>query len=234
MASNAATLEESPVVQVVRVCKRYGEHQVDALRNVSLEIQRGKFLALMGPSGCGKSTLLNCIGGLDVVSSGTIIIAGQDLSQLSQVKLTELRRDKIGFVFQFFNLLSTLTVRENVELPLELTGQIPLPVVRARADALLTAVGLEARAGFYPGQLSGGELQRVAVTRAIIHHPQVILADEPTGNLDTESGQLILKTLQQLCREQGHTVLMATHSPDAASFADRTVHMKDGVIVEGG
>jgi ABC-type lipoprotein export system ATPase subunit len=227
-----ADAEMQAAVEVRQVSKHYGEHDVQALQDVSLTVPGGKFIAVMGPSGCGKSTLLNCIGGLDVVSAGKIFVGGADVSRLDEAGLTELRRDKIGFVFQFFNLLSTLTVRENISLPLELAGKIARAEIRKRTDELLSEVGLAARADFYPSQLSGGEMQRAAVIRAIIHRPQVILADEPTGNLDTDNGNNILSLLQSLSRERGETILMATHSQEAAGFADGMVRMKDGRIVE--
>lgn len=219
-------------VRVANVTKKYGEHGVDALKGVSLDIVKGKFIALMGPSGCGKSTLLNCIAGIDKPTSGAIIIDGIDVTQLNEQQLTMLRREKIGFVFQFFNLLSTLTARENVELPLDLAGDIPAKEMRSKVDSLLAEVGLLERADFYPAQLSGGEMQRIAVLRAIVHSPQIILADEPTGNLDTVNGIRILEMLKALCRDRGETILMATHSAEAAEFADVVVHMKDGQIVD--
>lgn len=218
-------------VQLVNVIKHYGEHDVQALRGVLLEIHRGMFIAIMGPSGCGKSTLLNCVGGIDVPDSGQIIIDGKDITQLNERDLTLLRRDKIGFVFQFFNLLSTLTVRENIQLPLDLSGDLPRAEIAVRTDELLKEVGLQERGSFYPSQLSGGEMQRVAVLRAIIHRPQIIIADEPTGNLDTANGINVLNMLKALCEKRGETVLMATHSPEAAAYADIVVHMKDGAIV---
>lgn len=224
--------EQRPQVSVVRVSKHYGEHNVQALKEVSLDIRRGSFTALMGPSGCGKTTLLNCIGGLDKPTSGQIFVDGEDISALSETALTLLRREKIGFIFQFFHLLSTLTVRENVELPLDLAGGLPPGEIRARVDELLQYVGIYDRAEFYPAQLSGGEMQRAAVARAVIHRPQIILADEPTGNLDTDNGRRILDLLKSLCKERGETILIATHSTDAAAYADRTVCVKDGKIVE--
>jgi ABC-type lipoprotein export system ATPase subunit len=223
---------ERAQVNVVHVSKHYGEHDVQALKDVSLDIQRGSFVALMGPSGCGKTTLLNCIGGLDKPTRGQIFVDGEDIATLSEARLTEVRRDKIGFIFQFFNLLSTLTVRENVELPLQLSGKLNAAETRKRADELLHYVGVYERANFYPAQLSGGEMQRAAVARAVIHQPHVILADEPTGNLDTDNGKRILDLLKSLCTEKGETILIATHSAEAAGYADRVVCVKDGKIVE--
>lgn len=220
---------QSPI-RIINVSKRYGEHDVQALHDVSLDIPRAKFIAIMGPSGCGKSTLLNCIGGIDRPDTGQIIIEGDDIATFDDQKMTALRRDKIGFVFQFFNLLSTLTVRENVQLPLDLAGA-GRAQTRAAAEKLLAQVGLMERSEFYPSQLSGGEMQRVAVLRAIIHNPLVILADEPTGNLDSVNGENVLRMLKELC-SNGQTVLMATHSPEAAEFADVVIHMRDGAVVE--
>jgi len=219
-------------VRIAGVSKHYGEHGVEALKNVNLDIVKGKFIALMGPSGCGKSTLLNCIAGIDKPSAGAIVIDDVDITRLNEHELTLLRRQKIGFVFQFFNLLSTLTARENIELPLDLAGGFSGREMRERVDELLKEVGLIDRADFYPAQLSGGEMQRVAVLRAIVHKPQIILADEPTGNLDTANGLQILSMLKSLCADRGETILMATHSPEAAEFADVVVHMKDGQIVD--
>lgn len=220
-------------VRISNVSKKYGDHGVEALKGVSLDIPRGTFVALMGPSGCGKSTLLNCIAGIDRPTSGSIVLDQTDITVMDEQQMTLLRRQKIGFVFQFFNLLSTLTARENVELPLDLAGRAGRSQLRARVDGLLTEVGLLERAEFYPAQLSGGEMQRIAVLRAIVHAPQIVLADEPTGNLDTQNGLQILRMLKTLSNEKGETILMATHSLEAAEFADLVVHMKDGQIVEG-
>jgi ABC-type lipoprotein export system ATPase subunit len=219
-------------VRIANVSKKYGDHGVEALRGINLDIAKGRFIALMGPSGCGKSTLLNCIAGIDKPTSGAILIDGADVTKLSDEQLTLLRREKIGFVFQFFNLLSTLTARENIELPLDLAGRLSRGEIRSRVDALLGELGLLPRADSYPAQLSGGEMQRVAVMRAIVHGPQIILADEPTGNLDTVNGEQILALLKRLCSERGETILMATHSEEAAGYADSIIRMKDGQIVE--
>jgi putative ABC transport system ATP-binding protein len=227
MASNNA-----PLIRLEDVSKRYGEHDVQALKSICLSVAKGKFVSIMGPSGCGKTTLLNLISGIDRPTAGKIHLGDLELTGLAENKLTELRRDRIGLVFQFFNLLSTLTVRENVELPLELANKLSAGEIRKRSDHLLEEVGLKERTTFYPSQLSGGELQRAAIVRAIIHQPDVILADEPTGNLDTVNGISILKLLQSLSRERGQTILMATHSDEAASFSDEIVHMKDGNIME--
>lgn len=219
-------------IQVRQVCKNYDEHQVRALIDVSLQIRCGEFVALTGPSGCGKSTLLNMIAGIDKPSSGSILIGEQEVSALDDKHLTELRRDKIGFVFQFFNLLNTLTVFENASLPLSLAGRRTSKDIRKRTEEMLEKVGLSHRRDFYPSQLSGGEMQRVAIARALVHEPAVIVADEPTGNLDSENGEQVLKLFQKLCREGMHTTLMATHSAEAANFADRTIKMRDGRVLE--
>lgn len=213
-----------------KIGKTYGEHNVTALANVDLQIRRGEFVALMGPSGCGKSTLLNIIGAIDAPTTGDVSFDGKSLKGLSDDELTKLRRNKIGFVFQFFNLLSTLTVAENVSLPLELQHVKRTTIDEAVATAL-GAVGLGARAEFYPAQLSGGEMQRAAIARALIHRPALIVADEPTGNLDSENGQSVLSLIKSLNKQEGQTIVMATHSNEAAANADRTIFMRDGLIV---
>lgn len=219
-------------VRVQNVSKKYKDHNVLALQNVNLNIARGKLVALMGPSGCGKTTLLNCLGGLDVPDEGSITIGDSSLSAMNEMQLTILRRQKIGFVFQFFNLLPTLSVAENVALPLQLNGGMSSKEIDARVLEVLEKLSISERRTFYPAQLSGGEMQRTAVARAIVHKPQLILADEPTGNLDSANGVAVLNILQSLCREQNETIIMATHSPEAAEYADFVVHMKDGQITE--
>lgn len=219
-------------VRIENLSKKYAEHDVSALQNLSLAIEPGEFAALMGPSGCGKSTLLNLIAGIDRASSGKIYIGKQEITSMSENELASLRCTRLGFVFQFFNLLSTLTVEENVSLPLMLSGKLSSKEIKARSIAMLEKVGLQARASFYPSQLSGGEMQRVAIARAIVHEPQLIIADEPTGNLDTENGQLVLKLLLELCKNGKHTTIMATHSQEAAAIADRVIHLKDGRLQE--
>ncbi len=219
-------------VRVQNVSKKYKDHNVLALQNVNLNIARGKLVALMGPSGCGKTTLLNCLGGLDVPDEGSITIGDSSLSSMNEMQLTILRRQKIGFVFQFFNLLPTLSVTENVALPLQLNGGLSSKEIDTRVLEVLEKLSISERRTFYPAQLSGGEMQRTAVARAIVHKPQLILADEPTGNLDSANGIAVLNILQKLCRDQNETIIMATHSPDAAEYADLVVHMKDGQITE--
>lgn len=228
-----------PKIRLVRVSKDYGAHQVHALCDVSLMVAEGEFVALMGPSGCGKSTLLNLLGAMDQPTSGDIFMhvpTGRvNLSQMDDAGLTVFRREQVGFVFQFFNLLSTLTVRENVALPLELGGakgrMREADRVR-KVGEFLALVNLSERSDFFPAQLSGGEMQRAAIARALIHDPALILADEPTGNLDTENGSVILHLLKTIAKEQGKTIVMATHSEDAASYADRVIRIRDGRLVE--
>jgi ABC-type lipoprotein export system ATPase subunit len=196
---------------------------------VSFEAAAGDFIALTGPSGCGKSTLLHLVGGMDFPSRGFVLLDGVALNELGEEALARVRRTKIGFVFQFFNLLPTLTVAENVALPLLLEGASE-DKSRDRVNALLDRVGLAARATHFPAQLSGGEMQRAAIIRAIIAEPKLVLADEPTGNLDTENGTQVIRLLADLNRELGVTVLLATHSDEAAGYASRTIRMRDGLI----
>lgn len=203
---------------------------VAVLHEVSLSVQAGEFIALMGPSGCGKSTLLNLLGAIDRPDSGEVMLNGQPTSRLGDDALTRLRRVEVGYVFQFFNLLPTLTAVENVELPLLLQGERP-KAARQKALAALEAVGLAERAGHVPSELSGGQMQRVAIARALIHQPSVLLADEPTGNLDSQSGAQILALLTEVAR-RGQTIVMATHSPEAAAAADRIVRLRDGRVTD--
>lgn len=218
-------------IQLKEVAKSYGEHQVQALSGVSFDVDAAEFVALMGPSGCGKSTLLNMVAGIDRPSAGSVSLNGQDVSALDDAATTELRRTKIGFVFQFFNLLSTLTVAENVALPLEIGRGLSHTDIAARVKSMLDSVGMSHRAGFFPAQLSGGEMQRTAIARALIHKPMVLLADEPTGNLDTDTGKAILDLLRETNRGSGITILMATHSEEAAGYASRIIRMRDGKVV---
>lgn len=221
----------SNLLLIDSVSKSYGEHSVQALNNVSLSIKRGEFVSLMGESGCGKSTLLNVIAGLDSVTSGRILLDGSDVTTLTDEQVTELRARKIGFIFQFFNLLSTLTVEENVALPLDLSGDVSGPERNRRVGDMLDRVGMAKRLKFYPSQLSGGEMQRVAIARALIHEPKLIVADEPTGNLDSENGLKVLELLRDLNANFKQTIVMATHSEEAAAVGHRIVRMKDGLIV---
>jgi ABC-type lipoprotein export system ATPase subunit len=202
---------------------------VHALRDVTLEVSCGDFLALVGRSGCGKSTLLNLAGAMDFPTSGEVLVNGVATSSLNDAGLTRLRREKVGFIFQSFQLLHTLTVCENVELPLLLAGK---PAGRAAARDRLAWVELEGLEDRYPHQLSGGQMQRVAIARALIHAPSILLADEPTGNLDTETGNNILLLLQRVTREHNTATIMATHSLEAAALATAVVRMRDGKIEE--
>jgi putative ABC transport system ATP-binding protein len=218
------------MIQVKNVAKRYeGKRTVHALRGVSLNAARGEMVALMGPSGCGKSTLLNIIGGLDRASEGSVIVDGADLSILDDNTLSRLRREKIGFIFQFFNLLPTLTAQENVALPLHL-ARIRRNEAAVRSAELLRTVGLEDRFDHLPDELSGGEQQRVAMARALALRPPVILADEPTGNLDSKTGQEVLLLLKKLQAQFGVTVIMVTHDPVAAGSCSRILSMRDGLL----
>ena len=217
------------VVEDVRKTYAGGEAPVEAVRGVSLALEAGDFVALMGPSGCGKSTLLHLCGAMDRPTSGRVLIDSVDVAGLDDDALTRLRRERIGFVFQFFNLLPTLTLAENVALPLQLAGR-PERETAERAQALIERVGLAHRAGHYPQQLSGGEMQRAAIARAVVHAPALLVADEPTGNLDSENGARVLELLSELNRDMGVTMLLATHSSETASIAHRTVHMRDGVV----
>jgi ABC-type lipoprotein export system ATPase subunit len=209
-----------------------GDAIVHAVHDVSLALAPGDFVALVGPSGCGKSTLLHLCGAMDRPTSGDVRLDGTSLSTLSDDELTRVRRERVGFVFQFFNLLPTLTLIENVSLPLLLAGRTHA-ASRAAARALVVRVGLEARAHHYPAQLSGGEMQRAALARALVHRPALLVADEPTGNLDSDNGHHVLTLLTDLNRETGVTMLLATHAMDIAAAAGRIVRMRDGRIEEG-
>lgn len=207
---------------------REGGHAHPVLRAVNAEFERGEYVALFGRSGSGKTSLLNLLGGLDIPRSGEIVIGGVDLTRLDEHRRTLFRRRHIGFVYQFFNLLPTLTVTENIALPLELNAAPS--AVRQSALALLDEIGLGHRAGSYPDRLSGGEQQRVALVRALAHDPDLILADEPTGNLDDHTGAAVLDLLDRMVRARGKTLLMVTHSPEVARRADRTLHLHDGAL----
>lgn len=213
------------VVEAQAVGKQYGS--AVALREVSLAVAPGEFVALMGRSGCGKSTLLNLLGAMDLPTRGRVILAGQDTGALGDNALTGLRRRVVGFVFQAFHLLPTLTVQENIEMPLRLAGA---PDASARARELAGAVEMDDRLHSFPRELSGGELQRVAIARALVHRPRLVLADEPTGNLDSQSAAVVLGLLAHLAREQGTAVVMATHSSEAAAIATRILRLRDGCL----
>lgn len=222
---------DDSAIKFDHVGKLYGEHNVHALSDISLVIPRGQFVVVIGPSGCGKSTLLNLAGGIDHPTQGIVSWQGQSLSLVKEKQLTSLRRLGVGFVFQFFNLIETLTVGENVALPLELAGIKCKQEIESRTDELLSRVGLLPRKTFYPSSLSGGEMQRTAIARALVHNPPLVLADEPTGNLDSECGADILKLLSSFNRITRQTILMATHSADAIIYADRVIKMRDGKII---
>jgi putative ABC transport system ATP-binding protein len=215
----------------VDVTKQYGTGalQVHALDHVSVDFPLGKFSVIMGPSGSGKSTLMHCLGGLDTVTSGTIRIGDTAIDELDDRDLTRLRRDRIGFIFQSFNLIPTLSAIENIRLPLSLAGRKPDP---DWLDLVLGAVGLGERLYHRPSELSGGQQQRVAVARALVGKPQIIFADEPTGNLDSTTGAGILSFMRTAVREFGQTIVMVTHDPNAAAYADHAVFLADGRIVE--
>jgi putative ABC transport system ATP-binding protein len=223
----------TPLLTALDLRKTYagGSAPVAALRGVDLTISPGEFVALMGPSGCGKSTLLHLCGAMDRPSAGRLTLGDQDLVALDDDALTRVRRTRIGFVFQFFNLLPTLTVAENIALPLMLAGARPAEA-HARAAALAGRVGLEHRTGHYPQQLSGGEMQRTALARAVVHGPPLLVADEPTGNLDSVNGAQVMALLRELNESLGVSILMATHAPDVAAAAHRVLHMRDGRLVD--
>jgi len=222
---------EKAAIEVRDVTKVFGsgEARVEALAGVNLRVAHGEFVAIMGPSGSGKSTLLHLIGALDLPTSGSIRVGADDLSTLDDNRLTLLRRRRIGFVFQAFNLLDVLTAEENVALPLEVDGQAD--ALAAAAEAL-AQVGLAHRRAHLPGQLSGGEQQRVAIARALVMNPLLLLADEPTGNLDSNHGDQVMALLRSLADERGQTIVMVTHHPGHAALADRLVRLRDGRVVE--
>jgi putative ABC transport system ATP-binding protein len=202
------------------------------LRDAHAEFDRGEFVAILGKSGSGKSTLLNLISGIDLVDGGDIWVSGQELTALNERQRTLFRRQNIGFVFQFFNLIPTLTVWENVILPLELAG-LDNDQTRRQAETLLEAVGLLDRRNTFPDRLSGGEQQRVAIARALVHDPLLVLADEPTGNLDETTGQQVMVLLDRLTRQKGNNLILVTHSNEAAAYADRVLTLRDGKLVNG-
>ncbi len=220
----------SEIIVFEDVCKTYpmGELEVRALRDVNLSIKEGELIVILGPSGSGKTTLLNLIGGMDTISGGRLVVNGQDISNLDPRGLTDYRRTQIGFIFQFFNLIPTLTALENVEFALEL-------VEKDTGDKSLRAlemVGLAERAHHFPSQLSGGEQQRVAIARAIVKSPPILLCDEPTGELDYETGINVLKVMQRINRENGQTIILVTHNSAIAEMSDRTIRLHSGEVAE--
>ncbi|MHA2233527.1 MAG: ABC transporter ATP-binding protein [Candidatus Hodarchaeales archaeon] len=222
-----------PIIVCRDVAKEYqlGTLQVPALQGVNLTIQAGEFTSIMGPSGCGKTTLLNLIGAMDIPTSGQILVEGNDLSTMNDQQQSRLRRDRLGFVFQSFNLLPVLSAMENVALPMQIAGA-KKRLRNERAEEMLERVGLADRLDHRPDELSGGEKQRVAIARAMMNHPAIILADEPTGNLDSETGWQILDLFQELHREENQTVLMVTHDENIAKVSSRIILLRDGQIID--
>ena len=216
------------MLAVRQVIKSYGARRV--LDKVSFDVARGERVALTGPSGSGKTTLLNCLGGVDRPDGGAIILQGEDVHRLSSDALARVRRSRVGTIFQFFHLLPTLTAAENIELPLQLVG-VEQAQRRRGVEAILDRVGLSARAGALPAQLSGGEQQRIAIARALVHRPAVVLADEPTGNLDSANGASILALLRELTDERGVALVLVTHSEEAAAICHRRIRLRDGRVV---
>jgi putative ABC transport system ATP-binding protein len=222
-----------PLLKAVRITKVYdtGKVKVDALRGIDLEVRKGEMVAITGPSGCGKTTLLNCLSGIDDVTEGEVYIRGTLLSELSDNERTDYRAARMGFIFQTYNLIPVLTAVENVEMPLLIVGTSPREARRRSLEAL-AAVGLREEAMRRPTELSGGQEQRVAIARAIVNHPEVVFADEPTGNLDSETSQEIVALLRELNRTRGLTVVVVTHDPSVSRYADRILTMRSGQIVE--
>jgi putative ABC transport system ATP-binding protein len=227
-------MSEQAVIHTANLVKRYKlgrNHFVEALRGVDMDIRKGELISIVGPSGSGKSTLLAIMGGLDTPTEGSVQIDGVEISDMNEAELTDLRNEKIGFIFQFFNLIPALTAVENVSLPVQFANKRAFnPEKRARE--LLTSLGLDDRLNHRPTELSGGQQQRVAIARALANNPPLVLADEPTGNLDTESGQMVLETLQNVRDKYGTTIVIVTHDNELAELADRTLHMVDGQLRE--
>ncbi len=229
MAASSTLSPEPRVLTVSGVHKSYAQRPV--LGGVSLTVDAGERVALMGPSGSGKTTLLNCLGGVDRPDNGSIQLMGQKIEHLSSDELAGVRRARIGTIFQFFHLLPTLTAFENVELPLQLLG-VAAADRHKRVSALLDRVGISNREQALPAQMSGGEMQRVAIARALVHRPNLVLADEPTGNLDSRNGAIVLDLLRELSDETGTAIVLVTHSQEAAAICHRALHLRDGLITE--
>jgi len=224
------------MIKCININKIYqtgsGDDELPVLKNINFEIQKGEFVAIMGPSGSGKSTLMHILGALDRTTNGKYFLDEQDVSTLTDIELAQIRSEKIGFVFQSFNLLARSTVLRNVSVPLLYDSNIPKSARKEKAAKALQAVGLdENRWNHLSNQLSGGQMQRVAIARALVNDPDIILADEPTGNLDSKTGQLVLQTFQKLNKEKGHTIILITHDKNVATYADRIIEIKDGTIV---
>ena len=223
-------MNNGDIIQIRNLVKTYrvGKVDVQALRGVDLNVEKGHFLSIIGPSGSGKSTLFHVIGGLTPPSSGTVVVGDKDLSAMSDAERTRMRKRTVGFVFQKFNLLPNLTARDNIAVARHIGGSPPRP--EPEFEEVLRLLGIGDRLDHKPNALSGGEQQRVAIARAIVNHPAILLADEPTGNLDTENSKAVLEVLRDLNRRLGQTILMITHNPEAADYGDSTVHMRDGRI----
>jgi len=227
-------MSTSSVICTQNLIKRYKlgrKHSVEALRGIDIDVRQGEMVSIVGPSGSGKSTLLGIIGGLDTPTEGSVQIDGVEISNMGENELTDLRNRKIGFMFQFFNLIPTLTAQENVALPIQFAREQKFKPEK-RAKELLQTLGLGDRLGHRPTELSGGQQQRVAIARALANNPPIVLADEPTGNLDTDTGQVVLETLQNIREEFGTTIIIVTHDNELAEFADRSLHLVDGKIAE--
>jgi putative ABC transport system ATP-binding protein len=226
-----ASMTSDAIVSAHEVTRRYGagDAAVDALRGITLAFAPGSFTAIMGPSGSGKSTLMHVLAGLDRPTSGTVVIDGHDITKMDDGELTQLRRDRIGFVFQFFNLVPVLNAEENMLLPLSIAGRRP---ERQWVEQLMHTVGIEDRRTHRPAELSGGQQQRVAVARALVSRPAVVFADEPTGNLDSKTSEEVMQLLRRAVDEFGQSVVMVTHDDQAASYADRRVELVDGLVVK--
>jgi putative ABC transport system ATP-binding protein len=231
LAASSSYEHTRPAASAVGATKTYGkgESTIRALDNIDVDFEAGRFTAIMGPSGSGKSTLMHALAGLDDLTDGKVFIGDVDVTALNDRKLTKLRRDRLGFIFQAFNLVPTLSAIENITLPMDLAGRKP---DRAWLDLVIRTVGLEQRLRHRPSELSGGQQQRVAVARALAGRPDIVFADEPTGNLDSSTGAEILAFMRQAVRELGQTIVMVTHDPVAASYADRVVFLADGRIVD--